>query len=294
MSPHTSHYHPAEKFIALEYPKTVLWEILNVIIITITLISICTQVIGSLGLVWQTFANQILTINITIASILALDRFYRYLCSVDQIWFIFNFFSLIELWAFFPFFVQLLALWYLWYELPILSALWKICMIVRLLRYFTILNHLSKAIQINRYKYEVAFVLLISLWVISGLLMHYIEWGINHKFDSIPTSLWRSIVTMSTVWYGDLVPQTGMGKMMGWLVIFFGPVFLGIISSITVVTFLDMIKYHHTYQEFSKCHKCFNIANDIDARYCKICGTILTNHNTYIQHTSISITPKSL
>lgn len=280
MSTHKSHSYPAEKFVALEYPKTILWEALNMIIITVTIISIITQVVATLWVVWQTFADQIFTINIVIASILALDRFYRYLCSEDQMWFIFNFFSLMELGAFFPFFVQVLALWYSWHELPILSALRKICMIVRLLRYFKILNHLSKAIQLNRYKYEVAFVLLISLRVISGLLMHYIEWGINQKFDSIPTSLRRSIVTMSTVWYGDLVPQTGMGKMMGWLVIFFGPVFLGIISSITVVTFLDMIKYHHKHQELSKCSKCFNIANDIDARYCKICGTMLLNNNT--------------
>lgn len=51
--------------------------------------------------------------------------------------------------------------------------------------------------------------------------------------------------------------------------------FLGIISSITVVTFLDMLKYHHKYKQLSKCHKCFNAENDVNARYCKICGTML-------------------
>lgn len=267
--------HQHEKFVALEYPKTALWEALNVIIITMTLLSIITQVIWSLGLVWQTFADQILTIDIAIGSILALDRFYRYLCSQDQIWFIFNSFSLIELWSFLPFFVQLIAVSSLGDWLPVLSALWKICMVIRLLRYFKILNHLYKAVKSNRYKYEIALILLVSLRIISGMTIHYIESGVNHQFDSIPASLRWSIVTMSTVWYGDLVPQTTLGKLMGWLVIFFWPVFLGIISSITVVTFLDMLKYHHKYKQLSKCHKCFNAENDVNARYCKICGTML-------------------
>lgn len=266
---HTINY---QKFVALEYPKTMLWKALNTIIITMIIISIIVQIVWSLGMVWQIFASQIFTINLIIVSVLALDWFYRYLCSADQLWFILNFFSIIELLSFLPFFVQMLLTGYVGYEVHILSAIWKLFIIIRLLRYFKILNHLYNAIKINRYKYEIALVLLTSLWVISWLMIHYIESWVNHKFDSIPSALWRSIVTMSTVWYGDLVPQTSMGKLMGWLVIFFWPVFLGIISSITVVTFLDMLKYHHKYQELTKCTKCFNTCNDADAFYCKMCG----------------------
>lgn len=279
-----------EQFVALEYPHTQIWKMLKMIIITVTLISIMIQVTASIGTVWQNFSSQLFTINLVIASILALDRFYRYLCSVDQVWFIFNFFSLVELWSFFPFFILMIGA-----NIPVtliefLSTIWKLCMIVRLLRYFKILNHLHKAVRSNRYKYEIALILLISIRAMSGLIIHYIESGTNHQFDSIPASLRWSIVTMSTVWYGDLVPQTILGKLIGWLVIFFWPVFLGIISSITVVTFLDMVKYHHKYQELSQCPRCFNKSNDIDARYCKICWSTLDHHHTSSSDINTSIT----
>jgi voltage-gated potassium channel len=119
------------------------------------------------------------------------------------------------------------------------------------------------------------------LWIISGIIMYYVEWSINHNFDSIPNALWRAIVTMSTTWYGDMYPVSSLGKFIASFIIFLGPIFLGIISSLTVLTFFDVLKQEESEANDVKttntvvCTKCFCSSHDVDANYCKQCGTIL-------------------
>ena len=63
---------------------------------------------------------------------------------------------------------------------------------------------------------------LIFFWSIAiiffGSLIHYSE-GENEAFDSIPRSAWWVVVTMSSVGYGDCVPSTTVGKLIGSLCI---------------------------------------------------------------------------
>ena len=64
---------------------------------------------------------------------------------------------------------------------------------------------------------------LIFFWSIAiiffGSLIHYSEGNINENFDSIPRSAWWVVVTMSSVGYGDCVPKTTIGKLIGSLCI---------------------------------------------------------------------------
>ena len=53
--------------------------------------------------------------------------------------------------------------------------------------------------------------------------MYIVEKDIQpDKFGSIPQSMWWSIVTLTTVGYGDVYPLTSMGKFFGSIIIILG------------------------------------------------------------------------
>ncbi len=88
--------------------------------------------------------------------------------------------------------------------------------ILRILRLFRILKltqyveesgQLVGALWRSRRKIFVFVCAVLTLVVIFGALMYVVE-GPEHGFTSIPTSMYWAIVTMATVGFGDIAPQT--------------------------------------------------------------------------------------
>ena len=103
-----------------------------------------------------------------------------------------------------------------------------------------------------------------------GTLMYVVE-GKENGFDSIPTSIYWAIVTITTVGFGDIVPGTVLGKVISSVMMLIG---YAIIAVPTGIVTLELGK---TMKEQTKpaCHVCGNQKNDLDADFCKKCGSKL-------------------
>ena len=103
---------------------------------------------------------------------------------------------------------------------PIADALLMI-RLLRLFRFFRLLYGLQILLHtLKASSYELGLLLLILLIpvVLFSSIIYYIERtmdGLDTKFRSIPESFWWSLITMTTVGYGDMTPKTWVGKIIG-------------------------------------------------------------------------------
>lgn len=100
--------------------------------------------------------------------------------------------------------------------------------------------------------------------------MYLIE-GPENGFKSIPQSIYWCIVTLTTVGFGDITPQTAIGQILASFIMIIG---YGVIA---VPTGIVSAEYASTKNKLANETKssCKNCGNDIilnDAEYCRKCG----------------------
>lgn len=154
---------------------------------------------------------------------------------------------------------------------------------LRLLRVFRILklpaylneaNYLRGALRSARRKITVFVFAVLTIVLIVGALMYLVE-GPEHGFTSIPAGIYWAIVTLTTVGYGDLTPETTAGKILASAVMIMG---YGIIAVPTGIVTAELVSMGRGLQATSTarpCPRCRRPEHDADANYCKICGTAL-------------------
>jgi len=127
-----------------------------------------------------------------------------------------------------------------------------------------------KTLKNYKNEYKAMISLFAIVLIIVSTLVYYIESPVNPTFDSVPHSLWWGLVTMTAVWYWDMVPLTTGGRLLGSLLIFFWPVMLAVASAITILVFMDVAEWHRKFFE-KNCSNCKQL-NREDAKYCFNCG----------------------
>ncbi|KAJ1350688.1 hypothetical protein KIN20_006549, partial [Parelaphostrongylus tenuis] len=96
--------------------------------------------------------------------------------------------------------------------------------IIRILRLFKLTQHsVGLKILIQTFKASAQELFLLVFFVLLGIvifaaLVYYaerVEDNPDNQFDSIPVGLWWAVITICTIGFGDLVPKTYLGMMVG-------------------------------------------------------------------------------
>ena len=150
--------------------------------------------------------------------------------------------------------------------------------VLRLLRVFRVLklvqyvgeaNFLLQALKSSRRKIFVFLLSVLLLMIIFGSVMYIVE-GPEYGFTSIPRSVYWAIVTMTTVGYGDISPQTDLGQAIASLVMILG---YGIIAIPTGIVTAELAFSKQVSTQ--SCPECSAEGHAPDARHCKYCGAKL-------------------
>jgi voltage-gated potassium channel len=152
----------------------------------------------------------------------------------------------------------------------------------RLLRVFRILglssyigqaNLLAEALRASRQKVIVFFGVVLSINIFIGTLMYLIE-GPENGFTSIPRSIYWAIVTMTTVGYGDIAPQTAIGQSIAAIAMIIAYAIIAVPTGIVTLN----LKEAHDNQKASRQLTCSNCQHPVqkENKYCSNCGNPLT------------------
>lgn len=153
---------------------------------------------------------------------------------------------------------------------------------IRLLRVFRVLklvqfvgesSTLAKALKSSANKIVVFLLFVLTVCMILGTLMYLIE-GKEAGFTSIPISIYWCIVTLTTVGYGDIAPQTPLGQMLASIIMIIG---YGVIAVPTGIVGAEIVKSDKKAEKFStqSCPECSREGHEPDAVHCKYCGSEL-------------------
>jgi voltage-gated potassium channel len=182
-----------------------------------------------------------------------------------------SFFGVVDLLAILPTYMSLL--------IPGAQSL-LVIRAIRLLRVFRVLklvhyvgeaSLLWAALRASARKIIVFLGAVLTIVVIVGSLMYLIE-GEANGFINIPVSIYWAIVTMTTVGYGDIAPQTTLGKMLASVIMIMGYGIIAVPTGIVTVELAGAVRRSITTRA---CPECGAGGHDTDANFCKYCSAKL-------------------
>jgi voltage-gated potassium channel len=151
---------------------------------------------------------------------------------------------------------------------------------LRVLRVFRVLNLSTYQVELQRLRQALAasmrrilafLFFVLTVVVVLGALMYTIEYNLTRQgteFSSIPRSIYWAIVTLTTVGYGDISPQTNPGRAVAALIMILGYSIIVIPTGIIATTIPKALPP----QEDRMCPQYKGQSNDADAVFCKYCG----------------------
>ena len=235
--------------------------VISVILVMLDSVSSIRQSYGMLLYAGEWFFTILFTIEYALR-LYSVGRPFAYATS---------FFGLVDLMAILPSYLSLIfpGTHYL-LVIRILRVL-RIFRVLKLAQYLGEINVLSRALLASRRKITVFLFVVLTLVVIFGSLMYLIE-DPENGFTSIPRSIYWAIVTLTTVGYGDISPQTGLGQAISAVIMIIGYAIIAVPTGIVTAELSQTYKKSVSTQA---CRRCSAEGHDPDAKHCKYCGAEL-------------------
>lgn len=241
----------------------------EILIITI-LLSVIVVMLDSIREIAVLYDGLFYSLEWIFTILFTVEYILRLICVGRPIRYATSFFGIIDLIAILPTYFSLL-LPGSEYLLVIRSLrLLRIFRVLKLVQYLGEADLLMRALRASRRKITLFLFTVLNLVVILGSLMYVIEGGQN-GFTSIPTSVYWAVITLTTVGYGDIVPETGLGQAVATVVMIIGYSIIAVPTGIIT----SEISYASRYSKGRVCQNCSFEGHDIDARFCKRCGAEL-------------------
>jgi len=252
--------------------ETPMGKAFDVVLSISIVLSVIVIMLDSVEAIQNRYAQALYIIEWLFTLLFTLEYGLR-LISVRRPWLYFkSFFGLVDLISILPSYLILLF--------PGTQAMLAI-RILRLLRVFRILKLsaymdeaevMMAALHKSSRKIMVFLYAVFMLVIVFGSLVYVVE-SREAGFTSIPRSVYWAIVTLTTVGYGDISPQTPLGQLLASTIMIMG---YGIIAVPTGIYSAELIRtYTAGKVRNDACPACGQTGHDFDADYCKHCGHAL-------------------
>ncbi len=218
-------------------------------------------------------AEWVFTILFTIEYVL------RLVCVGKPLRYARSFFGVVDLLAFIPTYVSVIFPGAQFLLVIRLLRILRVFRVLKLVHYLSEADVLMRALRASRRKITIFIVAVLTLVVILGSLMYLIE-GAPNGFTSIPRSVYWAIVTLTTVGYGDISPQTDLGQALAAVIMIIGYAIIAVPTGIVTdeIARAGQEARARSVEDGTRaliCPRCYAGAHDDDAAFCKFCGARL-------------------
>lgn len=248
----------------------------DVLLICFIVISVTAVLLDSVEAYHLRYGELLFQLEWFFTIAFTVEYFLRLYSSPSKKDYVLSFYGLIDLFSILPTYIAFLFPSAQFLIVIRIMRVLRIFRILKLFRYIGEANLLYTALVHARRKIFVFLFSVLTLITIFGALMFIIE-GPEHGFNSIPHSIYWAIVTITTVGYGDISPQTPIGQFVAALAMICGYAIIAVPTGIIGAELMNEYQSRNTQpaSRERKCAGCEATGHDLDARYCKFCGNVI-------------------
>jgi len=246
-------------------------KLFDLILLTTILASIVLVMLESIDSINDSYGTFLNISEWIITGLFTLEYILRIIAIKKPLKYIFSFYGIIDLLSTIPKYLSLIFIGSHHFAALRALRLLRVFRILKLTRYIGASNKLLIALKASRAKIGVFLFFIIILCVILGAIMYMIE-GADNGFTSIPKSIYWAVVTMTTVGYGDIAPQTPFGQFIASIIMILG---YAIIAIPTGIVSSEISKTDSIDTNTQSCPNCGIDGHKDGAEFCFSCGTKL-------------------
>jgi voltage-gated potassium channel len=242
----------------------------DVLLIISILLSVIIVLLDSVQFYNNKYGDILYMMEWIFTILFTIEYFLRIYCIKRPFLYTKSFFGIIDLLSILPTYISIILPASRYLSVIRILRVLRIFRILKLILYIGEANLLLDALISSRRKITVFLFFIFTMVTIIGSIMYLIEGEVN-GFTSIPRSIYWAIVTITTVGYGDISPQTELGQLFASFAMILG------YATIAVPTGIISAEYSTMKQKFNNtvCPDCANEDHEDDAEFCKTCGSML-------------------
>jgi voltage-gated potassium channel len=243
----------------------------DIILLGVIVVSVLAVILESMPGLESRHARFFHILEWVITGIFTIEYFLRIYIAYNRRKYILGFWGLIDLASILPAYLSLFISGYHYLIIVRILRLLRIFRILKLIPFLEEIRMMGIAIRGSLRKILVFLSFVFLLVIILGSAMYVAEGG-NNGFVSIPVSIYWAVVTITTVGYGDIVPQTIAGKTIATVIMLVGYAFIAVPTGIMSAEFVRMGKKSIT------CPACHGRVSPAD-KFCSHCGADIQGTN---------------
>ena len=248
----------------------------DIVLMIFIVASVAVVMLESISDLNSRFRDEFIALEWAFTIFFTIEYLLRIYCVYKPIKYMTSFYGVIDMLAIIP--TYLSVFFFETHYLTVIRAL----RLLRVFRIFKLASFLKEgtiimnALKASRPKITVFLVFILLMVTIIGSIMYLVEGGPDSSFSSIPRSIYWAVVTLTTVGYGDIAPQTPIGQFLAAMVMILGYAVIAVPTGIVSAEMVAQTGAEDTTPVNSQsCQYCSAEGHSDDALFCRKCGESL-------------------
>lgn len=246
----------------------------DIVLFVLIIVSVVLVMLESVKEFDVKYHKFLLTFEWVITIFFSIEYIARIISIKKPFKYIFSFYGIIDFISTIPLYIS-----YFFVGSQVLLAvralrLLRVFRILKLVQFLGEASQLTKALKASRAKIAVFIYTVLILSIIMGTVMYWVESDAS-GFTSIPRSIYWAIVTLTTVGYGDIAPQTALGQLIATMVMILGYGIIAVPTGIVTSEFTkqNLVEDEKVHLNTQACPTCSKEGHRDEATHCFNCGS---------------------